>query len=89
MLPLIASCLLAWSVNGQERLTDGAAMVPNQVPVLERNASTNWALDELGSIEWRAMMKSLIKAKEKERQTSGTASSRLGCAGVGCGKDHA
>ena len=90
MLPLLASCLLAWSVNGQERLTDGAA---NQVQNLDRKASTwgltNWALDELGSIEWRAMMKSLMKAKEKERQTSSTASSQLGCAGVGCGKDHA
>ena len=94
MLPLLAGCLLAWSVNGQERLTDGAAIVPNQGQDLARKASTwgltnSWALDELGSIEWRAMMKSLIKAKEKERQTSSTASSQLGCAGVGCGKDHA
>ena len=94
MLPLIASCLLAWSVNGQERLTDGAAMVPNQVQPqgLERKASTwgltDWALDELGSKEWRAMMTSLIKAKEKQRQTASTASSRIGCAGVGCGKNH-
>ena len=97
MLPLLASCLLAWSVNGQERLTDGAAIVPNQGQDLARKASTwgltnSWALDELGSIEWRAMMTSLIKAKEKEKQTSSTsstASSQLGCAGVGCGKDHA
>ena len=94
MLPLLASCLLAWSVNGQERLTDGAAMVPNQVQPqgLERKASTwgltDWALDELGSKEWRAMMTSLIKAKEKQRQTASTASSRIGCAGVGCGKNH-
>lgn len=91
MLPLIASCLLSWSVNDQERPTDGGAAMPRPVLKQEGKESTwGWALDELGSREWRAMMTSLIK--EKERQASGTASSRLGCAlaGVGCAMvDHA
>ena len=83
MLSLIASCLLAWSVSDREpHLADGVAAMATLVPKEEGNKAstwglsvTNWALDELGSIEWRGMMTSLIK--EKERQAPRTASSRV------------
>ena len=75
MLPLIASCLLAWSVNDREHLADGVAAMATLVPKEEGNKASTWGLDELGSIEWRGMMTSLIK--EKERQAPRTASSRV------------
>ena len=80
MLSLIASCLLAWSVSDREHLADGVAAMATLVPKEEGNKAstwsvTNWALDELGSIEWRGMMTSLIK--EKQRQAPRTASSRV------------
>ena len=75
MLPLIASCLLAWSVSDREHLADGVAAMATLVPKEEGNKASTWGLDELGSIEWRGMMTSLIK--EKERQAPRTASSRV------------
>ena len=53
MLP-IAICLLAWSVDKNASST--VSFVKEEV-----KAST-WGLDELGSIEWRRMMASLLKA---------------------------
>ena len=76
MLSLIASCLLAWSVSDREpHLADGVAAMATLVPKEEGNKASTWGLDELGSIEWRGMMTSLIK--EKERQAPRTASSRV------------
>ena len=75
MLSLIASCLLAWSVSDREHLADGVAAMATLVPKEEGNKASTWGLDELGSIEWRGMMTSLIK--EKQRQAPRTASSRV------------
>ena len=61
MLSLIASCLLAWSVNDREHHADGVAAMATLVPKEEGNKASTWGLDELGSIEWRRMMASLLK----------------------------
>ena len=87
MLPLIASCLLGWSVNSstpnvlhdREHHYAEAAAMASLPPMEEGKAQTlglaNLGLDQLGSIEWRGMMMSLMQRKIEERRAANRAAS--------------
>ena len=87
MLPLIASCSLGWSVNSstpnvlhdREHHYAEAAAMASRPPKDEGKAATsglaNWGQDELGSIQWRGMMMSLMQRRVEERLAAKRAAS--------------
>ena len=87
MLPLIASCSLGWSVNSstpnvlhdrEHHYAEAAAMTslpPKEKGRAPTRAMANWGLDELGSIEWRGMMMSLMQRRVEERLAANRAAS--------------
>ena len=58
MLPLIASCLL------------GSLPPTEEGKAAQTWGFANWGLDQLGSIEWRGMMMSLMQRRIEERRAA-------------------